>query len=393
MTPRVALVGASGYGRRHLVELLSLHRDGLVEMAAVIDVHRQEDLDAVTAAAGATPAFGSDLASMLAHEHIDTVVIASPPHTHAALAGVALAAGTSVYLEKPPVPTVAELRRLSAVAEGRRFEIGFQQTPGAVGVVVAAREALGTIRRVTGFGALQRADAYYDRARWAGRRALDGVPVGDGSLFNPLAHVLHAALAVARAVSAWAPSQLEVELGSVRDIEADDISAVRLTPAAGPVVTAVGTTAADRVIEPGIVVVGDRATLRLRLRDLSGTLDGSPIVPGVHTSPLRAAVLEPHGAGDPLLSADAAEPFVRVVEASAVIRSTTSLAHLAHHHQRDGDRWALLPGASDAIEAAVDAGSLLSAHGVPIATHRFDLGADGVAFYDESQVWTEGVRT
>jgi predicted dehydrogenase len=392
MKPRVALAGASGYGRRHLDELLALHRDGLVELAAIVDLALPADLEAVTAAAGARPLVATDLARAFADAPVDIVVIATPPHTHAALAATALAAGTSVYLEKPPVPTLDQLSRLAVLAGGRRFEIGFQQTPGVVAVVAASAAALGPIRRVTGYGALQRPDAYYDRAPWAGRRVLDGAVVGDGALFNPLAHALHAALTVARVTSPrWAPSELEVELGSVRGIEADDLASVRLTGPAGPVVTAVGTTAADRVLEPGLVVVGDHGTLRVRLRDLAATFDGRDLAPGTHASTLRAAVLDPRGPAHPLLDARAATTFVQVVEASSAIPATTSLAALARHEQRDGDGWTALPGVTDALEAAMETGGMLSASGLPLETHVLSLvAAEGCLYDEEIRTWSEG---
>jgi len=58
------------------------------------------------------------------------------------------------------------------------------------GAVRQAREliedgALGEIRGIGASGAWQRTSAYYDRARWAGKRSLDGVPVVDGALTNP----------------------------------------------------------------------------------------------------------------------------------------------------------------------------------------------------------------
>lgn len=389
MTPRIVLVGASGYGRRHLEELLVFQQQGEVALVGVVDVRPPDDLDTLAGA----PAFDSDLSVVLAREAVDAVVVATPPHTHAALASLVLRAGASLYLEKPPVPTIAELHRLSRLAQGRRFEIGFQQTPGVVLMVEATRATLGPVRRVTGYGALQRPDAYFRRSAWAGHRTLDGVAVGDGSLLNPLAHATHAALVVAALVSVgWMPKQIEVELGSVRDIEADDVAAFRVTSSTGPVVTAVGTTAADRVIEPGILVEGERATLRIRLRDLAATIDGRPVAPGAHVPTLRAAVLDPRGEGDPWLSASAAESFVRVVEAAARVPATTSLSRSGAATDRDGDRWVTLPGIADAIDEAVASGRTLSESGVPLTSHRILPERPAVALYDESGVPTEGVR-
>src|SRR5690606_40112525 len=100
----------------------------------------------------------------------------------------------------------------------RRVEFGFQQTRSVVTAADAARHAypIGELRRITAYGALQRPDSYYTRAPWAGRRMLGGAAVFDGSLFNPLAHTVHAALVLARREEpSWAMSELEVELGAV----------------------------------------------------------------------------------------------------------------------------------------------------------------------------------
>ncbi|MCS5497248.1 Gfo/Idh/MocA family oxidoreductase [Cnuibacter physcomitrellae] len=377
--PAVALVGASGYGRRHLDELLDLHRAGAIELCAVVDIGLPAGLAELVEGRGAHPHLGRELAAALEARHPTTVVIATPPHTHAALAEQALAAGCSVYLEKPPVPLLSDLHRLLERASGRRLEVGFQQTPG---VVAAVRDALsshplGPIRRITGFGALQRPDSYYTRARWAGRRELDGRPVFDGALFNPLAHVVHAALSVASSIHpGWTLDAIEAELASVRPIQSDDLAAVRARSVRGPEVTLIGTTAADRVVEPTLLVVGERGRLTLRLRDLAGTLsrDGADLIElpaRAHRSALRAAVLDPRGPADPLLDASAAEPFVRLVSAVVdTVGRPAALTDDAVALHRDGERFITLPGITDTIERAAAHGSLLAGAGRPLGDSR-----------------------
>jgi predicted dehydrogenase len=379
MRPAVALVGASGYGRRHLDELLDLQRAGAIDLSAVVDITQPAGLAELVAEGGAHPYLGGDLAEALETRRPTTVVIATPPHTHAALAEQALAAGCSVYLEKPPVPLLADLHRLVARSSGLRFEVGFQQTPGVVAAVTEALAShpLGPIQRVTGFGALQRPDSYYTRARWAGRRELDGRPVFDGALFNPLAHVVHAALAVASSIRpGWALDSLEAELASVRPIQSDDVAAIRARASEGPVVTMIGTTAADRVVEPAVLVVGERGRLKVHLRDLTASvsLDGEDRVelsPRAHRSALRVAVLDPHGPADPLLDASAAEPFVRLVSAVVdTVGAPVSLAADAVAIHRDGERLVTLPGITEAIERSVERGGLLTGAGLTLGDSR-----------------------
>jgi predicted dehydrogenase len=58
-----------------------------------------------------------DLESSL--DHVDALVIATPPRTHAGLALTALAAGKSVLVEKPLATSTAEARRMIAEASAR----------------------------------------------------------------------------------------------------------------------------------------------------------------------------------------------------------------------------------------------------------------------------------
>jgi predicted dehydrogenase len=59
--------------------------------------------------------------------HVDAVLVATPPETHAELAAAALAAGRHVYLEKPAATSVADAARLAGLARehDRRLQLGY----------------------------------------------------------------------------------------------------------------------------------------------------------------------------------------------------------------------------------------------------------------------------
>ena len=86
------------------------------------------------------------------------MIIATPIDTHLSLATQALAAGAHVYLEKPPVPSLADhaVLEAAAAAAGRAVQIGFQARGGA-GVDVlrelVASGELGEIGTVRVYGA------------------------------------------------------------------------------------------------------------------------------------------------------------------------------------------------------------------------------------------------
>jgi len=64
-----------------------------------------------------------DLPALLAAERPDVVHIVTPPSTHAALARMALEAGSNVYVEKPFVESVAEANEILALAASRNLRV------------------------------------------------------------------------------------------------------------------------------------------------------------------------------------------------------------------------------------------------------------------------------
>ena len=92
----------------------------------------------------------SDPKRLATHTGVDLVVIASPNETHAPLAELAMRAGHHVVVDKPFTVTLAEARRLAAVAkesgvvlsvfQNRRWDSDFLTTQDAIG-----RDLLGRV--------------------------------------------------------------------------------------------------------------------------------------------------------------------------------------------------------------------------------------------------------
>ncbi|BAL90730.1 putative oxidoreductase [Actinoplanes missouriensis 431] len=262
MTPRVALIGAGGHGLSHRRVLSRLRDAGRIEVAGLCD--RQPFAPDDAASLDGVPFF-TDHTALLAAVRPDVVVICTPPHTHLPIALDALACGADLLLEKPPVMSLDEHRRLTAaVAEsGRLCQVGFQ----ALGSAALARLVDAAPAGPIGvFGAWWRPDTYYRRAPWAGRRSVGGRPVFDGALVNPFAHALMQALVVAG--PGFRPRHLELEAYRTRDIETDDTTFLRVTAGDGRRIT-VGVTLASAVFLAGEIRVGGAAleypTDRLRL--------------------------------------------------------------------------------------------------------------------------------
>ncbi len=355
----VAVVGL-GYGRHHVAEILRLgERVRLVAVVDPVDPGTDPRLEASPSreAILAVPRH-TTLEELLAREVPDIVAVATPIHTHHAIARQALSAGAHVLLEKPPTATSAEHEDLCAAAAAahRAVQVGFQARGGHG--LRAAREAIaagriGEVRQIGAIGTWSRDRGYYTRARWAGRRTLDGHEVMDGVITNPLAHAVDTALVLAGATRADDVTDVVVDPWHAHDIEADDTSAVRISTAGGPPVAAGLTLCASRQVEAPLVVArGTEGVLRLHYTTDRLELTGDGVVE--ESSHGRSSLLEnlvehiEHGV--PLIAPiTATGAFARVLEAvrTGPVPQAIAPQHVAwagedaHAHPvvRDVERW------------------------------------------------------
>ena len=266
MSPvRVALIGTRGFGAVHLRGLERLEAAGTARLVGVVDVAEPS----AELAAIHHRSLGDLLAALPEEDRPEIVVIATPIGTHVPLATEALDAGLDVYLEKPPVPALADHRPLleAADAAGRSVQVGFQARGGA-GVDLLRREvaegSLGTVDAVHVYGAWQRDRAYYARSAWAGKRRMDGRRVADGVATNPLAHAVHAGLAIAGIDEVEDIAQVTTELRRAHDIQADDTTFLRIDPVGqGPSVVCALTTTSPQQESPWVEISGTEGTHRL----------------------------------------------------------------------------------------------------------------------------------
>jgi predicted dehydrogenase len=324
--PRVALLGVHGYGQVHLDGLLRLAGTGAVRVAGLADPRPPvpEALAAVRALpGGADVPVLADAAELLDRVRPDVTIVSTPIHTHLPLARLALAAGSHLLLEKPPTASLGQFRDLSAEVEaaGRVCQVGFQSF-GSSTLAHAARlvaeGAVGPLRGIGVHGAWVRERSYFTRAAWAGRMALDGVPITDGALTNAFAHATASALRVAGAADD-AQVTVELERYRVASPEGDDTASARLTVGGVPVVVAVTLCAAEHRA-PVIVVHGEQGRLELEYTTdtLTGrTADGSAVTgPPGRTVLLDNLVAHLADPAVPLLCPLAAcGPFMQLLEA------------------------------------------------------------------------------
>nr|MDT0663266.1 Gfo/Idh/MocA family oxidoreductase [Micromonospora sp. DSM 115978] len=388
--PRVALIGASGHGLWHRRVIAPLHDTGRLTLVGLVDVRPIEAAPDAPVPDGV--GLFSDHREMLRAARPDVVVICTPPHTHLPIALDAVAAGADLLLEKPPVLSPAEHRELALglAAAGRCCQVGFQALGSAALTELLAAVTdgrLGTITGISTVASWRRADSYYARSPWAGRRFLNGHPVLDGALANPLAHAVMQCLAVAavaRPADPVVPVSMELERYRVRPIEVDDTATMRLTlPSGLPVVAAV-TLAGEEFIAGEVIVHGSAGTAVLeyptdRLR-LPGEAELRP-VPG------RIGLLEnlldhrADPAGVPLLvPLDRTAGFTAVMEAVAGSPEPTFVdgdrVLAVDAPGGAGDRVVLIRGVDGALRRAADELALLSELAVAWAVepYRVALG-------------------
>ncbi len=258
---RLVLVGVQGFGRVHAERIARLAGEGLVQLVATVDPAHVADPPVVYGA----PLY-ADLAEALAAAPVDVVIIAAPLGVHFPLARVALEAGADVLLEKPPVASLADFERLLAIqqATGGAVQVGFQSL-GADAPRRFADDAfgIGAVTSVSAVGAWSRTVGYWGRSPWAGRRSLNGRPVVDGVVTNPLAHAVATALAVAGARRSADVDTVQTDLFRANAIDSDDTSVVRIRTTTGIPVTCALSLCAPDTTEPRLIIQGahGRATL------------------------------------------------------------------------------------------------------------------------------------
>lgn len=194
-------VGVGGVGKGHFRRLMESARFRLV---AICDAHpRQAQVKANFAAARARgiPTF-TDYRTAFAQVDAEAAFISTPHHWHAPMTIAAVRRGMHVFVEKPAASSVADVRAMLEAqrATGKVVAVGFNPTSTADCVGLKrhiARGELGEIREVVVVVNWYRADDYYRRSAWVGRRRMEGKWCRDGVIYNQASHFVAAALNLA----------------------------------------------------------------------------------------------------------------------------------------------------------------------------------------------------
>lgn len=391
--PRIALVGVHGFGGYHLANLARLEAAGVLELVAVADPHPPEE-----GSLGGSVAVFTTLDELLAAGPVpDVVILATPIQTHAPLALAALAAGCDVYVEKPPMASMAQFQDVLAAAEsaGRLVQVGFQSLGSlalpAIGESVESGE-IGEVLGLSATGLWLRTKSYFKRSRWAGKRSLDGVDVVDGVATNALAHAVATALNMAGARTVADVSSVETDLYRANDTQSDDTSVIRVRTAAGKTLLCALTLCAPEQQRPSVTVHGTLGDLTFFYTEdelAVSTADGERRET-FGRSDLLENLLAARSAGTPLLCAlPDTGAFMCVLEAIRTAPAPREIAAVHVRWEGDGDdAHPVVHGIAALIERATKAQATFAELGVPWARslppkRTFDLAGHPVADYQD----------
>jgi|GEM_PF-74946 len=378
---RVALIGVAGYGAVHTRNFLEQQSRGAARIVAYCETAPERNPEGVARLHEAGAVGYTDYRAMLKEMPLDAVVISTPIPLHRPMLEAALAAGCHVLLEKPVAATLQDLyAMLDAQKRANRIvAVGFQHTalPGFRQLQALLRTGrIGKVRRVTGTGIWHRDDSYYARARWAGKLTLNGNWVLDGTIMNPLAHLVNVGLIAAspRFGRPARPAQVMAELYHVNPIESEDTSCVRILTEDGVEVLIYCTLGGNNGDGPPVLrVEGTAGTAvwtyddTVLVTDASGRVEQVPIIttpddiPSNFLAAVRGEALHLHAAlEDSLCHLTAANGAFLSAWPPAPIPGS---ARRRIVNQRGNEAW-IIEGISDTIAAAAERGQLYSELGV-----------------------------
>jgi predicted dehydrogenase len=198
----------------------------------------------------------------------DVIFIPTPIHTHSSMTKTALEAGFDVFLEKPPTVTIQDYDDLVAFVDkqGKKVAVCFQYL--YTNIMQQMKEQIssgrfGKVKRIRSIGAWERPDSYFGRSSWAGKLRVNEQWVLDGTINNPLAHVLCNNLYLA-SMDRWKlaePKTVQAELYHAHNIESEDTSSLRVITTDGVEIIYQATLCAETVVEPVTTVECEKATI------------------------------------------------------------------------------------------------------------------------------------
>lgn len=261
---KAALIGIGGHGKSHTRVIKSLVEEQVIQCVAFTEPNIEANPESYEQLISTGAQHYTDYQHMLdQHPEIDFVAICTPIPLHKPMSIYAMEQGFHVITEKPPAVTIQDIDAMIDAAKktGQRCGVFFQNTTlkSFVQMNQKIKEgAIGKIQSVTGIGLWKRTDEYYARTPWAGKLLHNGQYVLDGTINNPLAHLLNNCLIVAGAGDSTiaTPISAHAELYKGHNIESEDTSFLKVRTANDVEVRFYTTLCHTEQLKPYIIVQG-----------------------------------------------------------------------------------------------------------------------------------------
>jgi predicted dehydrogenase len=265
---RTAVIGAGNYAGFLIDRLLELPERYKIVAIVSREGMSDERIESCQQKGAKIFTCAADMWEGIHGGNCDAVMVPTGIDTHFAFASEALRRGFHVILEKPPVPTIQELDELINLQKvvGKSVAVGFQFL--YIDAALKTKEllasgALGKIRSVRGIAAWPRSLEYLNRSDWSGKLRSNESWILDGTVGNPLAHLLAQSLYFATPSRGLAvPLNIQAELYRANDIESEDTSCLRLMTNEGVSVLFHGTLVSEQGHVATIEVETERAMIR-----------------------------------------------------------------------------------------------------------------------------------
>jgi predicted dehydrogenase len=262
------VIGCGGYAFQLMLRMWTLPR--YIEIAAVTSRNPNSENALICGARGIRvyPHINDLLADP--PEGLQAILNPTPIEVHTETTVPCLEAGYPVWLEKPPVPTLAEYDILLPAIErtGMQVEVCFNSLYGfnlrrLKADLVAG--VFGKVERVSGIGGWIRNKTYFSRNDWAGALKMNGHWIYDGTINNPFAHVVcnNLYLAAKEELALAEAESVEARLCHANAIESEDTSSLHIRTRDGIDVYSHLTLAPESTIVPQTEVRTELATITL----------------------------------------------------------------------------------------------------------------------------------
>lgn len=299
MKSQVALIGVSGFGKHHLMQLQKLVETGKINLAAAVVINPEEVAEQLEILKNFQTRIYPDAAAFFHSEagKIDLVCIPTGIGSHETLTTGALAAGMNVLVEKPASGSAVSVERMIAAEKnsGKFAAVAFQHAYAPEIHYLKRLLLSGRLGKITALSTLvcwPRKDEYYQRNLWAAKRAVNGVQILDSPLNNACAHYLNMLLFLSGRTAAASAAAVSVT-GSVwrarPEIEMFDACDVDFVLDNGATAHVMLAHCCETQINPHVKIICENAVIKWDTFNWSVTdNDGAMIASGTVVNPGEA---------------------------------------------------------------------------------------------------------